>query len=200
MDQQVPSQPPSPGAPAQPPGGGWGQPPSQPPAQPPAWGQPAPPEARPAGWVMPAERLGPVTGLSKLGALVLFLFGLLWTAIGVVFIAIGGVAKNAFDNAGLHGLGDVAGGVVIGFGVVILVFAVVEVLTGIFAWRGSGVARVLGVLYGLFFGVGSLLVAVSGERSDVTTNAAGAVAVLLVFAICYLYTVAVFIFRWRAPA
>jgi hypothetical protein len=148
---------------------------------------------------MPAERLGPVTGLSKLGAVVLLLFGLLWTAIGVVFIAIGGVARSAFDDAGLRSLGDVAGGVVIGVGIVILVIAVVEVLTGIFAWRGSGVARVLGVLYGLFFGVGSLLIAISGERSDAAANAAGAVVVLLVFAIAYLYTVAVFIFRWRTP-
>ena len=52
-------------------------------------------------------------------------------------------------------------------GVVILVIGIVEVLAGIFSWRGSGWARVVGIIYGLLLGL--LFVAgLFGPRSSVS--------------------------------
>jgi len=190
-----PSEPPVPGSQATVP------PPILPPAQPSAWVTPA----APTGWVapVPAASQGGVSGLAKLGALFLFLIGLFWGLIGLLALVAGELFRQLFENARMEGLeeGQLAnfvGGAIIAIGVVILVVAVLEVLVGLFAWRGSGFARLLGVLYGLFFGVLSLLMATGASRSD--SDAAGGGVVLLAFGLAYLYTAVVFIFRWRSPA
>jgi hypothetical protein len=86
--------------------------------------------------------------------------------------------------------------------IVILVLAVLEVLVGIFAWRGSGFARFAGTLYALIFGIPLLLIALAGPSSrsvdGVTTNTTAGFAFVLVFAIGYLFTAFAFIFRWRS--
>lgn len=203
MDQQPPTtpQPSAPPEPAAPPpvqaASGWAQPPPPPPQAPSGWGQ-AP--AAGTAWVMPQDAAiqGAVTGLSKLGAVVLILFGALWTLIGLLFVLIGAGINSLGDSFGdpngLVGLGDVVGGVLVGFGVVILAISLVEIATGVFAWRGNGPARVVGIAYGLLFGLGCLFSAVAGTRSD---EARGGAVFLLVLAIGYLYTAAVFIVRWR---
>ena len=94
---------------------------------------------------------------------------------------------------------DIAGGVIAGIGVVVLVIAVVEVLTGFLAWRGSGFARVLGILYGLVFG-GLTLLAAAGSSGRAEVAGSGAGMVSLVVGLAYLYTAVIFIIRWRSPA
>ena len=74
-----------------------------------------------------------------------------------------------------------------------------EILTAIFAWRGNALARVMGILYGLVFGIGSLLAALGGLRSE-ADGAAGGAAVLLAFAIGYLYVLGAFTVSWRRRA
>jgi hypothetical protein len=171
------------------------------PAAPTGWVQPPPaPAPAPGQWVMPpaAVTRGGVTGPAKLGALVLIVFGVLWALLGVVIILSGSVITS------LPGFGDQIGnlqlssltGIIVGVGIVILFIALVEVLAGIFAWRGSGLARFIGMVYGLVFGLGTLLsVAQASQASSADTRGGG--LFLLVFAIGYLYVLAVFIFRWR---
>jgi hypothetical protein len=165
--------------------------------------QPAagPEPARPTtAWVMPAEgsQRGAITGLAKLGALILILFGVLWTLIGLALIVLVGFAKSLGDQTGISGLGDLAGGVLAIFGIVILAVALVEIATGLFAWRGTGFARVVGILYGLVFGLGALLPVIGSSPTTANTDTGGGVAVLLVFAVGYLYTALVFIVRYRS--
>jgi hypothetical protein len=164
--------------------------------QPPGTPQPPPPAT---AWVMSTDvgQRGPVSGLAKLGALILILFGVLWTLIGGGFLLLGGIAKNLGDQTGISGLGDLAGDVLAIFGIVILVVALVEIATGLFAWRGTGFARFVGILYGLVFGLGTLLPVLGSSRTSTTTDTTGGVAVLLVFAVGYLYTALVFIVRYR---
>ena len=61
----------------------------------PAWIAPA----SAAGWVAPSAEppRGHVTGLAKLGALILLLFGTLWTLAGVGLIAAGGAIKTSIE-------------------------------------------------------------------------------------------------------
>jgi len=173
---------------------GWVVPPPPPPVAPP-----------PGAWVMPAAQVtrGPVTGLAKLGALVLLVFGVLWGLGGVLLIVVGGAIRDQFDftqNLGLtYDVGNVLTGVLLAVGIVILVIALGEILTAIFAWRGNGLARVVGIVYGLLFGLGSLSIAARSTSADVAGSAAGALF-MAVFAVGYLYTVVVFMFRWRRRA
>jgi hypothetical protein len=152
-----------------------------------------------------AARQGPVSGLAKLGALVLFVFGVLWALIGGLLLVAGGAIRDQLGFAQDFGqpfgqdFGDLAAGLFVGIGIVILFIALVEILAGIFAWRGSGLARFAGIVYGLVFGVGSLLVAAGGRGTDAAA-AQGGVLFMAVFAIGYLYTLLVFIFRWRRAA
>ena len=180
-----------------------------PPLPPSAWTVPPMPPAPPAapvGWAaapMPSSR-GGITGLAKLGALVLVLGGLFWTLIGALLLLAGGLARTILEGVDVEGLGDVrfadiAGGLIFAFGIVILVVAILELLTGIFAWRGSGVARILGILYGLGFGSITLMTALSPSARDAVSGS-GATIVPLAIGVAYLYTALVFIARWRNPA
>ncbi|MGH2406863.1 MAG: hypothetical protein ACRDF7_02130 [Candidatus Limnocylindrales bacterium] len=177
-------------APAAPPPTGW--------VQPDAAATPAPGGA----WVMPqVAKQGGVTGPSKLGALVLIVFGVLWALIGVVIIFGGSVVNSlpGFESQlGTLTAGSLAG-IIVGVGIVVLFIAIVEVLAGVFAWRGSGVARFIGMVYGLVFGLGTLASLAQAGNTSVGDAASGS-AFILVFAIGYLYVLAVFIFRWRKAA
>ena len=175
-----------------------------PPPAPSGWVQPAaPPPMPPASeWVMPAaaRQGGAVSGLSKIGALVLVLFGLFWTVIGALFVVSGNLIKDTINLSQDFGdLGNAVAGILFVFGIAILVIAIVEVLVGIFAWRGSGLARVLGILYGLLFGLGSLFV-MSGARQAEAGASGSPAIVLIVFGVGYLYVLVAFLFRWRQSA
>ena len=132
---------------------------------------------------------------------VLIVFGVLWALIGAVIVFGGSVVSS------LPGFGDrldniTAGslaGIIVGVGIVVLFIAIVEVLAGVFAWRGSGAARFIGMVYGLVFGLGTLLSLGQATTSGVQDAASGSLF-LLVFAVGYLYVLAVFIFRWRSRA
>ncbi len=163
-------------------------------AAPPAWVAPA----AASGWVAPAETpRGHVTGLAKLGALILLLMGTFWTLAGVGLIAAGGAIKDSIDSSEFRGLGDIASGALIATGTGVAIFAIVEILVGIFAWRGHGFARVLGILYGLVFGVGALSVGL-GARSNATSGTAAGVGILVAIAVAYLYVALVFLVRYRS--
>jgi hypothetical protein len=185
MEQQPPSQPPQPSAP---------------PAQP-AWGQPA--AAPGSQWVQPATAVtrGPVTGLAKLGALVLILMGALWAFLGAVVVLGGAALKSIGDQAGGTVVGDAFGGAVAGLGIVVLAIALVEVIVGIAAWMGKEWARIIGIIYALIFGGGCLVIGLSAlGTGNSEVNEAGSALIILAFAAAYIYTLIVFAARWRGRA
>jgi len=211
---------PAPSAPA--PGPAWGQPPA-PAAAPAGWAQPQPPAPAPgggwaqpqptSGWVQPATTKGPVTILARIAGLLLLLLGLFWGAIGALLI-VGGTAfhfltdrisvLNTTDANSVNAAGNVVGGVIAGFGVVMLVLAVVEVLGGIGALFGKGWGRVIGILYSLVFGAFLLLALTSGTRAatdaGADSGAGSGLIVILVMFLLYLYALVVLLVRWRGHA
>lgn len=174
----------------------------QPASAPSGWGPP--PGQAPVGWVQPPSPAGTggTTALAKLGALILFLWGLLFTLLGLVAIAGGALFRDAIRSLSpdldVGQFGDVAGGFIVIVGVVILVIAIVEMLVGVFSFRGSGFARVLGILYGLFFGL-FMLAGSLGSR-DLGDGTAGGGTFGLVLAASYLYTAIVFVVAYRSKA
>ena len=179
------------------------QAPAGPPASPQGWAPP--PAPAPQGWAPPATGArGGVTGLAKLGALVLFLFGLLFTLIGVLLLVAGAFITTLVADADIEGLsqgqlGDLLGAGIAIAAVIILVIAILEMLVGVFAWRGSGFARVMGILYGLFFGGFTLLGSVGGTRSADVATANGQILTIVIGAL-YLFIAIVFIVRYRSRA
>jgi len=133
--------------------------------------------------------------------------GLFWGLIGVLLIVGASIFRSFLDNFGplstntdnLDTAGNIVGGVLVGFGIVILVLAIVEVLGGFGALFGKSWGRLIGVLYSLFFG-GFLLLSLTGAaRSSDLTNADtrnGGILLLVMF-LLYLYTFIVLIIRWR---
>jgi hypothetical protein len=178
------------------------QSPAGPPASPQGWGPP--PGQAPTGWAAPpVATKGSVTGLAKLGAMFLFLMGLLFTLLGALLLVAGGMLRSVIEGANVEGLtsqqvADIFGGALVVVAVIVLVFAILEMLVGVFSWRGSGFARVLGILYSLFWGVILLLGSLGGSRVDAAT--ANGQIVTIVFAAAYLYTAIVFIVRYRGRA
>jgi hypothetical protein len=213
---QDPSQPVQPVQPAPPPPGpAWGQPsappapqyapPAQqyaPPPAPSGWAQPAPAPA--SQWVQPAGVQGPVTGLAKLGGLIIALIAALWIFFGVIIVVGGALTKNLFDSVGSGtDVSNAVGGAIAVFGVIILVFAVIEFLGGLGALFGKDWGRVISVIFGLLFGVACLLIGVSalaGGRStdsNVATSAIGGAVFFLAHAVLYLFATIVLMARWR---
>ena len=210
MDQppQDPTQPAQP--PPATPGPSWGQPAAPPPQEyaPPAqpapggWAQPGPTAT---GWVVPVVAArGPVTGLAKIAGLILLVFGLLWTGIGALFVLGGAAAKVGGSNAGIPGLGNAVGDFIAGFGIVILVIAVIEILGGIGVMLSREWGRIIGICYALIFGFGSVFIVAGGAsannvRAD-TTGGGVALVIGLVFLLGYAYALIVLMARWRGRA
>jgi hypothetical protein len=183
-----------------PPPAGWTAPPSAPPPSAP------PPPAVWAAAAPPPVRSGGVTGLAKLGALILFLMGILWSLIGLAFVVGGGFLTQILEGVEVEGLGEgvfgnILAGLAVGVGLVILVIAIMEAIVGILSWRGSGFARVMGILYGLLFGLGTLSSVMSASQvPEASADGAGGGIVAIVIAIAYLYVAIVFIFRYRSAS
>ena len=213
-----PAQPPAPGPawgqpaqpvqPAAPPAPGWGQPQQQAPG--PAWGQPAQQPA-PTGWAQPAPAqgwvvptaapAGPVTGLAKLAGVVLLVFGLIWTGLGGLITFVGGAAKVGSSSTALPEFVNSVGDVVAGFGIVILVIAIIEIIGAVGVLLSKGWGRVIGIIYSLIFGLGSVFIVLGGMRAnDVTDTSSGGTVTLvigLVFLIGYVYALFTLGLRWR---
>jgi hypothetical protein len=174
-----------------------------PPTAPPSGWNPQPqPGPTGTGWVQPAAMAaarGPVTGLAKLGALVLLINGVLWTLFWGAVTVLGAAAKGSLDQFGGTAFGDAIGGAIVGVAIFFLVIAILELLVGIGSWMGKEWGRIGGIIYSLLFGVILLLGGLSalGAR-DTGTNTAGGALVILVFAIAYIYTLVVFAIRWRS--
>lgn len=213
MDQppQDPTQPVQPPPAPAPPGPSWGQPAAPPPQQyapppqpaPGGWAQPAPGAT---GWVVPvAAARGPVTGLAKISGLILLLFGLLWTGIGALFVLGGAAAKVGSGGSGvpaIAGLGNAVGDFIAGFGIVILVIAIIEILAGIGVLLSREWGRIIGICYALIFGFGSIFIVAGGANANnVSTDTTGggvALIIGLVFLLGYAYTLVVLMARWRS--
>jgi hypothetical protein len=188
MEPQSPNPPATPTPPAAPPPSPWPPAPESGPGQP----------AIPPGMMLVPIQKPPVTTLARVGALFLATTGLLAVIIGALFVILGRALtgnNSVFDDT----LGDVAGVAFVVLGAIIVVFFGLQFLAGIFAWRGSGVARVIGVIYGLFFGLLGLAGTLNarGAASGVRTGG-GVLGVLI--AVGYLYTAIVFIAAWRRKA
>lgn len=151
----------------------------------------------PAGAMMPgatSTRPG-TTGLAKIGSLFLTITGLLIGLLGALIVLLGSAFADQLEPIGLGA--RAIGAVIAFFGVVLITIGIVQVLTGIFSWRGAGVARVLGVIFGLLLGLIFLGSATTTQVSTTTGETASGGPVAWVLAIGYLYTAVVFVFAYR---
>ena len=147
---------------------------------------------------------GSVTGLAKVGGLIIALIAALWIFFGVLIVIGGALTKGLFDSIGSGSqVSDAVGGAIAVVGVIILVFAVIEFVGGLGALFGKDWGRVISVIFGLLFGVASLLIGVSalaGGRStdsDVASSAIGGALFFLAHAALYLFATIVLMARWR---
>ena len=142
---------------------------------------------------------GSVTILARLGGLLLALVGILWALIGGAFVAGGALFKGFFDVNTLPALGDAVGGAVATIGVILLVFAIIEILAGLGGMLGANWARAVGILYAFVFGGFSLLILLNGAgRRDVADT--GALIFFIAHVVVYAYVLVVFLVRWRGRA
>ena len=197
MEPQSPTAPQPPASPTPPP---IAPPPSawQPAAPPPPGYVPAP-GGVPGQWAAPpagmmwVQQKTPTTLLAKIGAVFLMITGILIGVLGAFVVLGGSVIRNI---GGGDSVSTAVGGAVAIFGVIIVLIAILQLLSGIFGWRGAGPARVLGVIYGILFG----LIALAGgggttDPSTGVTTGGGPLAYLV--AIGYLYTAIIFIFAYK---
>ena len=174
---------------------------SPPPVAPSGWAQPAPAGPTGTGWVQPAAATyGPVSGLARIAGIVILLFGLFWGAIGGLILVAGGLAKVGSGSTSFAQFGDAVGNFIAGFGIVILVLAIIELIAGIGILMSKDWARVAGVVYALIFGVGSVFIVLGGVgASNTDTNAGGGTVIFgLVFLIGYIYALFALGMRWRS--
>ena len=126
------------------------------------------------------------------------IFGLLATAGGIFALLGGAIVKNAGDQNGLPGFGDVVGGAVAVIGIIVLVIGIVQILGGVGAWRGSEWGRVIGLIYGVLgFLLG--LAAAAGARNAAVVTGSGAAAGLVIILI-YGFIAVVLAIRWKVSA
>jgi hypothetical protein len=156
----------------------------------PGWGQPAQ-----TGWVMPgtvAQGPGNVSLLVIVAALFLILAGLL-TALGGAAVFLGGNLVGQIDTTGTgNGFFGALGGFIAGVAVVVIVWALLEILGafGMLFRRGWGraIGFIVGIIGGIFSGL--VFVASAGSLGKADGNSAGAVvAVVLVLFLGYVLTV-----------
>jgi hypothetical protein len=125
-------------------------------------------------------------------------FGIFATLGGVLLLLGGAVVKNLGDQTGVAAFGDLVGGVVAVFGIVVLVIGIVQIFGGIGSWRGREWGRVIGLIYGVLgflFG----LAAAAGGRS-VETGSGNGVVVGLVILLIYGFVTFALGFRWKGRA
>ncbi|HEY8871115.1 MAG TPA: hypothetical protein VIM30_17230 [Candidatus Limnocylindrales bacterium] len=150
---------------------------------------------------MPAAQAGPVRGIARIGGLFLALIGIFWGLVGLALVVGAAVVKSYLDVSTLPGYADLAGGALVTIGIIVLVFSIVELLTGIGAMFGKSWARALGLLYALVFGAFSLVVILQGNRiaagTGETAGSAGAVLFFGAHLVLYTYVLIVFLFGWR---
>jgi hypothetical protein len=123
--------------------------------------------------------------------------GILLILGGLVVLVGGAALRDIRDTAGL---GDAIGGAMAVLGIIIAVIGVLQLLSGLFAWRGSSGGRAGGIIFGLLFGVFGLLGLISALRvNDLTDSGStgGSLVFSLILAVGYLYTAAVFLFAFR---
>jgi hypothetical protein len=152
---------------------------------------------------MPATARGPVTSLAKIAGLIVLVFGLLWAGIGALIVLGGAAAKVGGTSAGIPGLGNAVGDFLAGFGIVILVIAIVEILGGIGVLLSKEWGRIIAITYSLIFGFGSIFIVAGGANANnVSDTTGGGVALIigLVFLLGYAYSLVVLMARWRGRA
>jgi hypothetical protein len=140
-------------------------------------------------WV---QAKAPVTPLAKAGSLFLVIVGAFIVLAGVIVVA-GGAAIGGL--AGGQTFGNAVAGIAAVFGVIILTIGVLHILSGIGAWRGAGIARVMGIILAILFGLISL--AGAGGTTDPNGVSQSSGVVGWVVAIGYVYTAVVLIFLWK---
>ena len=160
----------------------------------PGWAAPVSSPA-PVGWAAPpVARAGAetTTGFAKAAGVLLIVFGLLLGLFGLVALAASSVV-NETDNP----LGSGFAGLFATFGVILVVFALIEIVGGIGAWGGRGWGRVIGLVYGvlgILIGLGNAIGSRSTFDSGRTTGTG-----LVILAIYGFITVAL-AFRWKTAA
>ena len=158
----------------------------------PGWAAPVSPPA-PVGWAPPpVARAGAeaTTGFAKAAGVLLIVFGLLLGLFGLVALAASSVVDEA-DNPLGSGFADLFAT----FGVILVVFALIEILGGIGAWGGRGWGRVIGLVYGvlgILIGLGNAIGSRSTFDSGRTTGTG-----LVILAIYGFITLAL-AFRWKS--
>ena len=185
-------------APPAPPQPGWGQPV---PPQPPTWVQPAPPQAPPPGWGQPAvgqpgwvqpplvQAPGHFMFRVLLAALFMLAAGVLTLLPAAGFVLGGSKLTDYFDSQQFSNLGDTIGGALIAVGVVMFVWAILEILVALGMLLRRTWGRALGTVVGLFGGLFMTLILVGSlgalrEADTVgSTGAGGAVLVTVVVVI-----------------
>jgi len=154
-----------------------------PPAAQPGWGQP---QAAQAGWVMPASlRQGPgrVSGLVIVAALFLLVIGIL-TGLGGAAIFVGGSLFGDLGNAATHtGIFGAIGDLISGVAVIIIIWALLEILGGFGMLFRRGWGRAIGFFVGIIGAIftGLALLATLGSLGSVEGGATGVAVVLVVF-------------------
>jgi hypothetical protein len=97
------------------------------------------------------------------------------------------------DVGGLNDPGALVSGVLITFGIVIIVYSLVYLIAGIGVLRSRGWGRVMGIVVGILSGL-FWLASLSGGN-----NAGGGLFVIVLLAI-HVYIVATLLFFWRSKA
>jgi hypothetical protein len=171
-----------------------GSPPPGPPPIPSAALPPGSPGRPGAASISPSATVaqGPITGLARLAAVILLLFGVWFAILGALTIL------AALDPSGFMGrqigdaFGAVARGTVVFVGIGVLLVAIVEIAAAIGIWRGAGWGRVLGSVYAIVFALGSagVLVLTHGPST-------GSMALAVGILIAYIFVALVLAVRWR---
>lgn len=194
----APSPPPTaPSAPPAPPQPGWGQ--QVPP--PPTWVQPAPTQTPPPGWGQPAagqpgwvqppavQAPGHFMFRVLLAALFMLAAGVLTLVPAAGFMLGGSKLGDYLNTAQFSNVADAIGNALIAVGVVMLVWALLEILASLGMILRRTWGRALGTLLGLFGGLFMTLILVGSvgalrEADTVgSTGVGGAVLVAIVAAI-----------------
>jgi hypothetical protein len=172
MDPQPPGSPPPGEPPAQPPEGG---------STPPAWVPPAPVANTPT---TAAARPGAVTA----AAVVLIVCGVLVGLLGLLFVLGGSLIGSMGDAPELQeqlgGVPAAFGGFIATIGLIVVVYGIAQIVTGIYVFPGKSWARIAGLILAV---LGGLLALLGMFPSDQGVNAGGILVSLVILA-AYAFT------------